>query len=630
MNNGMHGGEYAIHKLLAVPEDVTRSMPWSLDHLESAERQFFSSLSFFAIGTLDADRRPWASILVGEKPGFVASPSETSLTVDSEIPEFDPLSANLEDGHRENDHMLFAGLGIDMAQRWRSKVSGVIARNPEKAAEPARTPLRLWVTESLGNCPKYINARVISYRRRIPLLSHRRLAGDSVTLDPASRDHVLRSDVMFIATRHLRAPGTAGGDPVSSMDLNHRGGQAGFVRCNDDGTDLYFPDYSGNRIYSTLGNILTDRAAGIAFPSFLNGDILHVTGIADVLSGREADRLMPRVKVLVRVHITGYVFVRQGLNLQQTSPVQFSPYNPPLRHLREELGRMGRADEPLSKRAVLIDASRITKSVAAFRFEVEQPISFLPGQYAVLDFSGTRRVAYAHMNDANPQLVNDDFVRTLTISSSPPLREGAFSASHTIECTVRLTKQGAVSSLLHGRLGSLVRRPGSLPPLKPEPLETRLVATGGEFTCFDWQGNLLTSKMLWIAAGVGITPFMAMWEGIRLRGLSPEVRMIYCSRIDDAKLARTFAGNDGVPALSVFVSDASTGDFEAIAREYGRDGRVAWLQRRVEESDITVMENLSECTVFLCGPLRFMADMMRFLGIAGVSPTSIKVESFAY
>lgn len=626
--NGMHSGERAAHQIMGVPEDVSGSMPWSLDHLESGERQFFSSLPFFAIGTLDAGGRPWASIVVGEKPGFISSPAETELVVDADIPEFDPLADNLKNGQKEDDQLLYAGLGIDMAQRWRSKVAGVIEQDHGNAAQSRRSPLRLVVTESIGNCPKYINARVISFRRRMPRLGRRQLAGDSVSLDPESRDHVLGSDVIFLATRHRGIRGAHGGDAVSSMDLNHRGGRAGFVRCSDDGTTLYFPDYSGNRIYSTMGNILTDKVAGIAFPSFLSGDILSVTGIADVVTGQEAEELMPRVKVLVRVRITGFVFVRQGLSLGQISSTQFSPYNPPVRYLKEELRKMGKAEEPLAQRAVLTASTRLTESLAAFRFELEQPIAYLPGQYVILDFSSARTKEYAHMNDANPQLLNDDFVRTLTISSSPPLSEGSFSVSKTIECTVKLSRQGTVSPLLHERLRSPGK--GSRRRTEAGPLKIRLVGAGGQFTCFDGQGNLAASRMLWIAAGAGVTPFMAMWEGIRLRKLAPDVRMVYCSRIGEARIASRFAGQEGVSDLSVFLSAASRGDFETISREYGPDSRVSLFQRRVEESDIRRIANLDEYDVFLCGPAGFMTDMTRFLQKSGVSPTRIKVETFAY
>jgi hypothetical protein len=53
---------------------------------------------------------------------------------------------------------------------------------------------------------------------------------------------------------------------------------------------------------------------------------------------------MPRVRVLTRIVITGWVRVTQGLNLEATRPARLSPYNPPVRLLQEELAQYGRTD----------------------------------------------------------------------------------------------------------------------------------------------------------------------------------------------------------------------------------------------------------------------------------------------
>ena len=345
MSNEMHRGELAIHHLMDVPEGVTRSMPWSRNRLDAGQQQFFLNISIFAIGTLDAQGRPWASILTGLPPGFITSPSKTSLIVNTEISPYDPLLDNLYNGFIHNGKHLFAGLGLELSERWRSKVSGTIEGSQNRLLDSPRPPLRISVTESQGNCPKYINARMVSFYQRTPKLRKRCLAADRVSIDHSSREHIRNCDAIFIATRHLGTQGGSIGDAESSMDVNHRGGNPGFVRCSDDGSALYLPEYSGNRIYSTLGNIQTDHVAGIVFPSFLSGDVLYVTGTADIVTGAEAEKLMPRVKVLVRVLITGFVFVEQGLNVRQLSDVQFSPYNPPVEYSNKKLpchGNCGR------------------------------------------------------------------------------------------------------------------------------------------------------------------------------------------------------------------------------------------------------------------------------------------------
>lgn len=630
MRNEMHSGELAIHQRMGVPEGVTRSMPWSRNCLDAEDRQFLSNISIFAIGTLDAHGQPWASVLAGVPPGFITSPSKTSLIVNSETSTHDPLLDNLYDGLIQDDKRFFAGLGFELSQRWRSKVSGIIEGSQNRLLDSPRFPLRLSITESQGNCPKYINARMVSFCQRTPQLRKKHLSVDGVSLDQSSREHIRNCDTFFIATRHLGTQGGSAGDAESSMDVNHRGGSPGFVRCSDDGSVLYFPEYSGNRIYSTLGNIQTDHVAGVVFPSFLSGDVLYITGTADVVTGAEAETLMPRVKVLVRILVTGFVFVEQGLNVRQLSDVHFSPYNPPVRYLQQELHAMGTAGEVLSMGAVLADANNLYGDIGRYTFTLDAPISYLPGQYVILDFSGSLPRKYAHMNDRHPQLINDDFIRTFTISTAPPLKDGVFAPSKTLECTVKSTRHGVVSTLLRQQITNSTSRDSSTQTLKKKALKISVKGSGGQFTCFDAHGNLTVSRMLWVCAGVGVTPFMAMAEGIEQRRLVAEIVMLFSSRNTEALLAHRFAGKPFISSLSVFVSNASASHERPPEDWAGNDNSVKWFGRRVGEADFRAIENISQYTAFLCGPSAFMIDITQYLLNCNVPLSNIKTESFTY
>src|SRR3546814_20072688 len=50
----------------------------------------------------------------------------------------------------------------------------------------------------------------------------------------------------------------------------------------EDGT-LTIPDFSGNLFFNTLGNILLNPRAGLTFIDFKTGDLLQMTGSAQVL-----------------------------------------------------------------------------------------------------------------------------------------------------------------------------------------------------------------------------------------------------------------------------------------------------------------------------------------------------------
>jgi uncharacterized protein len=82
---------------------------------------FFSNLSYFVVGTLDSQRRPWASILTGEK-GFIRPVNQNHLAMVTELSEGDPLLETLSRGHTVADGgRLVSGLGIDLTNRRRNK-----------------------------------------------------------------------------------------------------------------------------------------------------------------------------------------------------------------------------------------------------------------------------------------------------------------------------------------------------------------------------------------------------------------------------------------------------------------------------------------------------------------------------
>ncbi|MGR5960328.1 pyridoxamine 5'-phosphate oxidase family protein [Bacillus cereus] len=48
------------------------------------------------------------------------------------------------------------------------------------------------------------------------------------------------------------------------MDISHRGGMPGFVHVINEKT-IIFPDYSGNMLFNTLGNIVQNPNVGLLF-----------------------------------------------------------------------------------------------------------------------------------------------------------------------------------------------------------------------------------------------------------------------------------------------------------------------------------------------------------------------------
>jgi predicted pyridoxine 5'-phosphate oxidase superfamily flavin-nucleotide-binding protein len=86
-------------------------------------------------------------------------------------------------------------------------------------------------------------------------------------------------DRAFIESRVFFFLATA--DAEGRPDCNHKGGIAGFVRVVAS-DEIAFPDYDGNGMFKSLGNILINPHVGILFLDFEKPRRLRVNGLASV------------------------------------------------------------------------------------------------------------------------------------------------------------------------------------------------------------------------------------------------------------------------------------------------------------------------------------------------------------
>ncbi|MFJ7438680.1 pyridoxamine 5'-phosphate oxidase family protein [Methylorubrum thiocyanatum] len=256
-----HRGEVAMQESIGLAGRMAELGPRVIrDHLIEQHQAFFPLLSFAVVGSVDREGRPWATLRDGA-PGFLRAPDPHHLRVEgSRVPE-DPAEAGLEDGDG------VALLGIELATRRRNRLNGVV----ERAGAGGFT---IRVEQSFGNCPKYIRVRHAVPAQGGP--AQESAAVLSQRLDAAARAFVAASDTFFVASSVDRV----GGAP--QVDVSHRGGPPGFVRIGADGA-LTIPDYSGNRFFNTLGNLLANPRAGLVFPDFATGDLLQMSGRAEVV-----------------------------------------------------------------------------------------------------------------------------------------------------------------------------------------------------------------------------------------------------------------------------------------------------------------------------------------------------------
>ena len=76
-------------------------------------------------------------------------------------------------------------------------------------------------------------------------------------------------------------------DRHGDCDVSFRAGGAGFVHVVNEKM-LLFPEYRGNGVLASLGNIAENAHAGLLFIDFIRDKIgLHVNGAARILSNEE-------------------------------------------------------------------------------------------------------------------------------------------------------------------------------------------------------------------------------------------------------------------------------------------------------------------------------------------------------
>eukprot|EP01112_Ceratiomyxa_fruticulosa_P022813 TRINITY_DN8481_c0_g1_i1.p1 TRINITY_DN8481_c0_g1~~TRINITY_DN8481_c0_g1_i1.p1 ORF type:complete len:592 (+),score=114.26 TRINITY_DN8481_c0_g1_i1:172-1947(+) len=581
-----HEGELAMQRKSGFENVYGSHSDWIADYLPTQHAFFYMSLNYFVLATLDERGRPWVSLVTGG-PGFVRPIGKTHLKIITRPILGDPLSHNISKSVSDS---LIAGLGIEFRNRRRNKVNGRLVTSQTSFGADGTLTIVIKVNQTIGNCPKYINCRNLNLVEENPDAKIVYNNPDSEVLPIECVHLITETDVFFLGSKHI---GNAQSE--SDMSANHRGGKPGFIRVTSDRKTIIWPDYSGNRMFQTLGNLETNPEIGLLFPNFLNGDILYVTGIAKNLFDNEAEALLKGSKRITCVSVKGFIFSQRALNLLGPI-VELSPYDPPVRLLQEEAPSS--SSTIITKEdssAQLVGIKRLTDKVSTFTWKLDKKISYLPGQYVILDFSSSEYLnqGYNHMCDTAPLSLNDDWIRSWTISSSPPVENGTFVETDTIETTIKRVDSGSVSMFLHFA--------NQLPP--NAKITPRLVGIGGEFSPF----QSTESKFLFIAAGVGITPFLSTLSGFnKIPKKDIDVVLLFSARGRETALVDQI---ESPPWLKKYVYDTSKG--------------------RVTKDTISGIEGILERDIFICGPNPFMRDFKNWLKDL-VDPSKVHIEAFTY
>ncbi len=266
METTFHQGELFIQKMIGVDHLANRLERGISNELMPIAQQFISNQSMVYISSLDENNSVWISLLVcsGNCVEIIDTATirlNTSKIISSkDALFFNNIKQNLNIG------MLFMELGT----RRRFRVNGTLSWDNENQ-------ITIAVGQAYGNCPKYIQRRVLNQPEGVSTKSKiSEYRGSQLTT--AESNIIINADTFFVGSSNKK----------NHLDASHRGGNKGFVKFIDNNT-LKIPDYAGNNMYNTLGNFVEHSNAGFLFIDFENNSTLQLNGKASILFYQDSE-----------------------------------------------------------------------------------------------------------------------------------------------------------------------------------------------------------------------------------------------------------------------------------------------------------------------------------------------------
>ncbi|MGW1996535.1 pyridoxamine 5'-phosphate oxidase family protein [Embleya sp. NPDC001921] len=296
-------GEIAVQERAGLTRQASHALAGIGDTIPSVAAAFLADQPVIIVGGTDREGRIWATQLTGA-PGFLRVPHPGTLIVDAlPIPE-DPLAELLSGPAR------VGMIAIEPATRRRMRING--------HSTPVDGGLRVDLDQVIANCPKYIQRRDAHVVDTPGGATRSRAVRRGTALTTAQQDIVRATDTFFVATS----------DGSGNADASHRGGNPGFVQVLSP-TLLRWPDYLGNAMFLTLGNLESHPAAGLFVPGWDNGSSLHLSGTARTVWDTDEIAAVPGAQRLVEFTVHDVVEIADAVRLRWSTP-EYSRFNPPV------------------------------------------------------------------------------------------------------------------------------------------------------------------------------------------------------------------------------------------------------------------------------------------------------------
>jgi predicted pyridoxine 5'-phosphate oxidase superfamily flavin-nucleotide-binding protein len=130
------------------------------------------------------------------------------------------------------------------------------------------------------------------------------------------RAFIERCSMLFVSTA----------DDHGHPDCSYKGGLPGFIRVLDS-TTLAFPDYDGNGMYRSWGNVLVNPFVALLLVDFENQKRIRVNGTAQITADDPLRNDYPGAVFIIRVTATR-IFPNCPRYLHKLQLVEYSSYAP--------------------------------------------------------------------------------------------------------------------------------------------------------------------------------------------------------------------------------------------------------------------------------------------------------------
>jgi predicted pyridoxine 5'-phosphate oxidase superfamily flavin-nucleotide-binding protein len=255
MNATYHAGELEVQRLMGQAEIAVRVGRMIRTEIPAAAAAFLVEQPMIVLAATDDAGRVWASLVTGPA-GFVHPDDDQTISLDALPVPGDPLHDVLRTPGQQ-----VGMIAIEPQTRRRMRVNGL--------ANPTEHGLRIHPDQVYSNCPKYISRRQIN---EVADVASRPVVRRGDVLDERLQRIVSRADTFFIGSA----------DPEGNADASHRGGNPGFLQVLSPNR-LRWPDYRGNSMFMTLGNISANPRCGLLIPDWETGTTLQLTGTAEII-----------------------------------------------------------------------------------------------------------------------------------------------------------------------------------------------------------------------------------------------------------------------------------------------------------------------------------------------------------